>query len=342
MARDYYKVLGVDRGASEADIKRAYRRLARQYHPDVTGDEPSATEKFKEITAAYEVLSDAKRRRAYDLFGGPTGGDDGGAFGDFGASVQEVWNDVFGRKPNRDPEPGVDVDVDVDVTFTEAFTGTEKHVDVDLLRPCSECRGTGAPSDSVEVECAECRGTGQKGVAGPLPLKRTCPRCDGRGKVHPRPCPACRGTKTRLAQERLKVTIPAGVDTGSRLRLKQKGAAGRNGGPSGDLYVVVAVAPDPRFTRDGEMLQTELRVGLRTALLGGKVDVPLPNGSAKMTIPPGTQGGQVFRIRGRGFPRLASGVPGDALVTIQLRVPTGLNDDARRLVEELAEVLPEL
>lgn len=342
--KDYYRSLGVPKGASEGEIKRAYRKLARQLHPDVTGDDPRSTERFKEITEAYEVLSDAKRRRSYDLFGAP------------GASSQpeppfagfaDAFADVLRRTQRRSagPEPGIDVERELVVTLAEAATGCEKLLDIEVTRTCATCEGAGFPKDKPPETCPECHGAGTKG--GTFPLKRTCSKCDGTGTFRRYTCKACAGDGTRKEKDRLKVTVPAGVDTGTRLRLKTRGEAGRNNGPPGDLYVVLQVSADDRFERDGVDLKTTLRIGLKEALLGGRAEVPLPDGSAVMTIPPGTQGGQVFRIRGRGMPRMPSAAKGtaggtasagDVLVTVQLRIPKYLSADARALVEKLAAV----
>lgn len=341
--RDYYKTLGVSKGATEAEIKRAYRRLARQLHPDVTGDDPRSTERFKEITEAYEVLSDPRRRRNYDLFGAPA--DRGRPAPDAGpqpfADFADAVADVLRRTQRKGgPEPGVDVERTVQITLTEAATGCEKLVDLDLMRPCESCAGKGFPSDKPPEPCPDCQGSGTKG--GAFPLKRTCRRCEGLGTVRRYTCKACAGEGQRREKETLKVTIPAGVDDGTRLRLKGRGEAGRHNGAPGDLYVVVAVDADARFERDGADLKTTVRVGLRDALLGGRTEVPLPDGSAVMTIPAGTQGGQVFRVRGRGMPRMNGGRPGDVLVTVQLRIPRELSPDARAMIEKLAGILPEL
>jgi molecular chaperone DnaJ len=338
-ARDYYKVLGVPRKATQREIKAAYRRLARKYHPDVTGEDDHATERFKEITEAYETLSDPKRRRAYDLFG--TAKDDTGPFDGFADGVSgfaDLFGDFFrGGDPTK-PAPGVDVEVDLEVTFQEAFDGAQKVVEAELLRPCSECEGRGAPKDVKPGPCDECDGTGKVGAAGPLPFKRACPRCDGRGRVYPKKCKACRGKGSRQEKERLKVTVPPGVDDGSRLRLKKRGAAGHNGGPPGDLYVRVSVADDERFERDGEDVHTQVRVPVSVALLGGHAEVDTPTGRARLTVPAGTQGGQVFRLRDKGFAALGGKRRGDLYVTVQLSVPR-LDDSQRRQVEELRDVV---
>lgn len=337
--RDYYSALGIPKSASEGEIKRAYRRLARKLHPDVTGDDPHSTEKFKQITEAYEVLSDPKRRRSYDLFGAP--GSSSSVDPPF-AGFADAFADVLKRNQRKHagPRPGVDVERDLVITLAEAATGCEKLLEIEVSRACVLCEGAGFPKDKPPETCPECAGAGTKG--GTFPLKRTCNRCEGAGTIRRYTCKACAGEGAAREKDRLKVTVPAGVDTGTRLRLKTRGEAGRDGGIAGDLYVVVAVGADSRFERDGADLKTTLRVGLREALLGGRAEVPLPDGSAVMTIPAGTQGGQVFRIRGRGMPRVGakSGAKanGDVLVTVQLRVPKTLTAETRAIVERLAEL----
>ncbi|HEY4221931.1 MAG TPA: J domain-containing protein [Myxococcota bacterium] len=345
--RDYYKALGVSKGASDAEIKRAYRKLARQLHPDVTGDDPKSTERFKMITEAYEVLSDPKRRRTYDLFGGPSSSSaPDPPFAGFADAVQDVLRRNQKRGAAGGKEPGIDIERTVDVTLAEAATGCEKVVELDLLRPCSACDGKGYPKDKPPETCPECSGSGTKG--GTFPLKRTCPRCEGAGTIRRYTCKTCAGDGSKREQERLKITVPAGVDTGTKLRMKGRGEAGRNGGEPGDLYAVIDIRDDPRFERDGVHLKTTLRIGIKDALLGARVDVPLPDGTALMTIPAGTQGGQIFRIRGRGMPKLHGSADhnhaqhGDVLVTVQVRVPKTLSPDAKALVEQLAATVPEL
>jgi len=346
---DYYKTLGVQKAATDAEIKTAYRRLARQLHPDVTGDDPKSTEKFKQITEAYEVLSDSRRRRTYDLFGAPSasGGAPGGPpvdtpFSDIADAVADVWRRTQRR---TGPEPGTDIERLVMITLAEAATGCEKVIELDVMRGCVACEGKGHPKDKPPETCPDCAGAGTKG--GTFPLKRTCSRCDGAGVVRRYTCKACAGEGARREKETLKVTVPAGVDNGTRLRMKGRGVAGRNGGAPGDLYAVVDVSPDSRFERDGADLKTTLRVGIKDALLGGRAEVALPHGTAVMTIPAGTQGGQIFRIRGKGMPRLTTATgAGDVLVTVQVRIPTGLSTDARTqlqtMLQKLEQVVPEL
>lgn len=336
VARDYYDILGIPRRAGERDIKAAYRRLARQYHPDVTGDDLRATERFKEITEAYEVLSDPQRRRNYDLFGHPRSPHGGGEFTEGLQELFELVTDVFRGKDAKGPIPGVDVEIEQEVTLEEAYRGTKRTVDVDLIRPCGECEGRGVPRDSREIPCPDCDATGKVSLRGPLPLKRSCSRCEGSGTTHPKKCRACRGAKVRPRRESLVVTVPAGVETGSRLRLRGRGAVGQ-GGPPGDLYVRVRVQPHPSWERKGDDLWAEVRVRISDAVLGSQVEVLLPEGSLHITLPPGTQGGQVFRLQRKGFPSLSTkGRRGDAFVTVQIAVPRTLDAETRAALSELA------
>ncbi|MFZ9888553.1 MAG: DnaJ C-terminal domain-containing protein [Myxococcota bacterium] len=336
MARDYYDILGIPRRAGERDIKAAYRRLARQYHPDVTGDDTRATERFKEITEAYEVLSDPQRRRSYDLFGHPRTAQGGHEFSEGLQELFELVTDVFRGRDTKGPVLGVDIEIEQEVSLEEAYRGTKRTVEADLMRPCGECNGRGVPPDSREIPCPDCGATGKVALRGPFPLKRTCPRCDGVGTPHPTKCRACRGAKVRTRRESLVVTIPAGVETGSRLRLRGRGAVGQDG-PPGDLYVRLRVQQHPMWERKGDDLWTEVRVRISDALLGSQVEVPLPEGTLRITVPEGTQGGQVFRLPRRGFPSLAhQDHRGDAFVTVQIAVPTSLDADTRATLSDLA------
>ncbi len=344
MAKDYYKSLGVSKGASVSEIKRAYRRLARKLHPDVTGDDKRSTDRFKEITEAYEVLSDAKRRRTYDVFGAADAHGSRAPDPPFQAVTQMV-SELFSRGARKvGPQPGVDVEHVVRISLAEALRGVEKTVEVTLLRACDVCSGRGYPADKPPEPCLDCAGTGQR-PGGFLPIGRVCARCEGVGTVRRYTCKACAGEGVRDSTDRLKVTFPAGVDDQTRLRMKGRGAAGLEGGAAGDLYVVVDLIADERFERSGLDLFVDVTISLKLALLGGSVEVVLPDGNARMNIPAGTQGGQVFRLRGKGFASMTRGAKhdvGDVMVTAQLKVPTSLSDEARAAVEALAKLVPGL
>lgn len=337
MARDYYEVLGIDRRASDKEVKAAYRKLARQFHPDVTGEDLRATERFKEVSEAYECLSDPKRRRAYDLFGHPQGE---GGVSDIKEGLQQVvetLGEFFQRRSPRQPEPGTDAEVSLRVTFQQAFEGTREEVEAELLRPCLDCSGSGLEPNEVEKPCTDCHGSGRSRIAGALPLKKSCPTCLGTGHADTQRCRKCGGRSHRVRKERLMVTVPPGVADNARLRLKERGGAGAYGGSPGDLYVRLQVTPDERFHREGDDLHTQVRIGLQEAILGGRVAVPLPVGAARMAIPPGTQGGQVFRLKDKGFPHVGRDGKGDLYVSVQLRIPKTLDDESRALLQALSE-----
>lgn len=342
MARDYYEILGIDRRASDKEVKAAYRKKARQFHPDVTGEDLRATERFKEVSEAYECLSDPTRRRAYDLFGHPDGE---GGLSDLKDGIQQVvesLGDFFQRKAPRQPEPGTDDEVTLRVTFQEAYEGTHKEIEAELLRPCGACDGSGLEKLPEATVCPDCSGTGRSRIAGALPLKKTCMTCQGSGQCDTQRCKKCAGRSHRVRKERLKVKVPPGVAENARLRLKGRGGAGTFGGTPGDLYVRLEVSPDPQFFREKDDLHTQVRVGLKEAIVGGQVDVPLPVGSARMLVPPGTQGGQVFRLKDKGFPHLGKEGNGDLYVSVQLRIPKKLDDESQSLLEKLSERIEEM
>ncbi|MBN2361040.1 MAG: J domain-containing protein [Deltaproteobacteria bacterium] len=339
MARDYYDILGVARNASDREIKSAFRRLARKYHPDVNRNDPRAAERFKEVSAAYEVLSDRKRRRSYDLFGERSqrvdaataaGADPFAGFGDFAS----VINDLFGgRHRPAGPEPGVDVEARVEISLADAVKGAQPTITVRASRQCKSCHGSGARG-GVTTRCPDCNGEGVRRARGPVPFARACPRCNGTGRAVGEVCAACQGEGVREEEQQLRVTIPAGVTSGSRVRLKGQGAAGKRGGAPGDLYLVIEVASDEQFKRDRDDLLTQVRIPFNQAIVGGRVEVTTLDGAVAMVIPAGTQGGQRFRMRGKGSPRLNGGGRGDLLVEVQLDVPRQVDDRARQLLDE--------
>lgn len=353
MATDYYEQLGVSPQATAEEVKRAYRRLARQYHPDANPD-PDAHARFKEIAAAYEVLSDPERRQRYDRFGpegaaGAAGGDPFGAgFGGLG----DIFDTFFGgsgggfggagRGPVG-PPPGSDLEAVVELDFEQAVFGSEAPVIIRTAVACATCEATGAALGSHAETCAECGGAGQvrrvrQSILGQMVTASACPRCGGLGKVIPQPCPECRGEGRLIKDKTYTVDIPAGVDTGSTLRLSNLGAVGPRGGGAGDLYVHVRVRPHPRFDRDGSDLHQELHLPFTQAALGVQLRYETLDGTEDLAVPAGTQTGRSFRLRARGVPRVQGRGRGDLVVTVVVDTATDLNDEQDQLVRRLAEL----
>ena len=348
MAADYYDVLGVPRDADETAIKRAYRQLARKYHPDVADDKASAEHRFKEINEAYEVLSDSAKRANYDRFGhAGVGGGDGG-FGPFGA---EGFGDIFdmffgaargGTAQRRNgPARGSDLRYDVEITLEEAYAGTTRDITFRHLATCVTCRGNGAEPGTLIVPCDRCGGTGIQRQVRQTPLgqfvtQTTCAKCAGDGQIVQTPCSTCRG-RGRVEQEKsLQVRIPAGVDDGSRIRITGSGEAGMRGGGDGDLYVYLSIAPHAVFKRDGLDVLLDVAIAFPQAALGGEIMVRSLDGEIPLTLHPGTQSGSQYRLRGRGMPSVRGGAKGDELVTVHVVVPTRLSKRERELLEEYA------
>ncbi|MDE2573265.1 MAG: molecular chaperone DnaJ [bacterium] len=352
--RDYYEVLGVPRGTSESEIKRAYRQLARKHHPDVAEDKAHASEFFKEINEAYEVLSDPGKREQYDRFGtvGNGAGASGfGGFGDFGPFAGEGFGEIFdmffggGRTQSRQrggPQRGSDLRYDLEITLEEAYTGVDREITFSHLAQCATCDGSGAAPGTKPQTCLQCGGTGQLRQVRSTPLGQfvtatTCSRCGGEGRITPDPCPTCHG-RGRTEQERvLSVHIPAGVDGGSRIRIGGSGEAGVRGGPSGDLYVYLSVAEHELFKRDGLDLSLAMPISFSQAALGSEVSIPtLSDEPASLRVPAGTQTGTIFRVRGKGMPSVRGGGHGDLLVRVNVAVPRKLTKHQRELLEEFA------
>jgi len=347
--RDYYEILGVDRNASEAEIKRAYRRLARKYHPDVNKS-PEAEEHFKEINEAYEVLSDPEKRATYDRFGhaGPPGlGFEGFGFRDPFEIFEEVFGFGFGRRGRRAryaPQRGSDLRYNLTISFEEAAFGCEKEIEIPRMETCPTCHGSGAEPGTTPVRCPQCNGTGEvrnarQSIFGSFVTVTTCPRCGGEGEVVSTPCHECHGRKLVERVRRIVVEIPAGVDNGSHIRLLGEGEAGRYGGPPGDLYVAVSVERHRYFRRQDNNILLELPINIAQAALGDEVEVPTLEGIANLSIPPGTQTGKTFRLRGKGVPYLHGDGRGDQLVTVYVVTPTHLNEHQKKLLHELAKTL---
>lgn len=354
MARDYYDVLGIARNASKDDVKTAFRKLARQYHPDVS-QEADAEEKFKEINEAYEVLSDDQKRQRYDRFGhaGVQGNAGfGGAAG--AAGFEDIFEDFFssfvGRQNGRrrGPRPGGDIRVDVTIDFEEAAFGVEKEIDYFRLEECEECHGSGAREGSAPITCPECNGSGEtrqvrQTFVGSVVRVTTCPRCGGKGHIVEDPCTNCDGSGRKRKQATVSVPIPGGVSDGLRMKIPNEGDVGENGAPTGDLYVVIHVKEHEYFKRRESDIILDLPINVAQAALGDKIMVPTLDGEVEMTIPQGTQTGKVFRLRGKGVPRLrsdgSSASRGDQLVYITVEVPTKLTEEQRELFEQLATTM---
>jgi molecular chaperone DnaJ len=347
--RDYYEVLGVARGASESEIKSAYRKLALKYHPDRNSGDKEAEERFKEAAEAYAVLGDGEKRQRYDAYGhagvsGSAGGFDPTVFSDFGDILGDFFGfgDVFGRRSRGGPRRGADLRYDLELGFEEAAFGTETHIAIPKSEACSTCSGTGAAPGTEPVRCTACGGAGQVTFQqGFFSVARTCGRCRGAGKVIDNPCKACRGQGQVPVERQLQIRVPAGVDTGSQLRIAGEGEPGLQGGPPGDLYVVVRAREHRVFKRDGTSLFCELPVTVAQAALGGSVEVPtLEGGKTKVTLPEGTQPGAVLRVRGQGVPQLGGKGRGDLHVLVRVVVPHKLNAEQKKLMEQLAKTLP--
>ncbi|MBI3978722.1 MAG: molecular chaperone DnaJ [Chloroflexi bacterium] len=348
--RDYYEVLGIGRSATEEEIKKAFRRLAFQYHPD-RNRETDAEARFKEINEAYEVLADPEKRAQYDRFGhnGPQGiGAGTGDFSNFGGfGFGDIFEAFFGgasTATRRGPQRGADLRYNLTITFEDAVFGTEKELEIPRIETCSVCHGVGAQPGTQPVRCPNCGGTGevrrvQQSVFGQFVNVTACERCRGEGRVITSPCPQCRGAGQERRTRKLSVRIPAGVDSGTRIRLSGEGESGTRGGPPGDLYVDIAVRPHKLFQRDGDNILLEMPINVVQAALGDEIDVPTIDGKATLKIPPGSQSGKVFILRERGVPNVRGGGRGDQLVQIRVVTPTGLNDKQRKLLAEFGKTL---
>lgn len=347
--RDYYETLGVDQNASDENLKKAFRKLARQYHPDLhhgEQDKKQAEEKFKEVNEAYEVLSDRDKRTRYDTFG-HAGAQGGGGFdgfefgrGGFGDVFNDIFEDFFSGSSGRPQQGkrGSDLQYNMELSFEEAVYGKEANLKVPRWESCAGCRGTGAKSSAGIKICPSCKGAGRLRLQqGFFSINRSCHQCEGTGHIITDPCGTCRG-RQRVRQERtLSVTIPAGIETGMRLRLSDEGEHGVNGGPPGDLYVAISVKLHAYFSRVGNDIVCEIPVNFVTAALGGKMEVPTLKGPTVIKIPAGTQHDKVMRIRGLGVPSLKGHQPGDHLFRIKIAIPTKLNGKQKELLTEFAK-----
>lgn len=342
--QDYYEILGIKKEASTDDVKKAYRRLARKYHPDLNPGDAAAEKKFKEINEAYEVLRDPKKRSEYDQYGKAAFEGAGGFEGfrtqdtgfDFGfGGMEDIFSDLFGGgfRQRETPLKGADLETHLDITLEEAYKGVTKPVTLTREVMCKGCGGTGAQASK---SCSQCKGTGSiKQSRGVFRLSQPCPACHGSGRVITKTCPVCRGNGSTVATETIKIKIPPGANTGSRVRLKGMGGAGMKGGSPGDLYISLTVMPHPVFKRDGNNIYVEVPVSVVEAVLGGKIKVPTLEGSVTMTLPPGTDSGKKFRLKGKGIPNKKTGITGDEFAIIKIVVPKKVSSKTKEALEEI-------
>ncbi|WP_099187348.1 molecular chaperone DnaJ [Tepidibacter mesophilus] len=353
--RDYYEVLGVEKGASDQELKKAYRKLAMKYHPDRNPDNKEAEEKFKEANEAYEVLSDSQKRQNYDQFGhaganggfGGHGGFDfnGSGFGGFEDIFGDMFGDIFGGGRSRrrnGPERGSDIRYRMSISFEEAAFGTEKEININRSENCEECSGTGAKPGTSKKTCPTCGGSGevkqaQRTPFGTMMNVRACHACSGSGSIIETPCTKCGGKGEISKKKQVNIKIPAGIDEGSAIRLSGEGELGLRGGPRGDLYVVIDVLPHKLFERDGNDVYCEMPITFAQAALGDEVEVPTLDGKVKYKIPEGTQTGTVFRLREKGIPRLRSKTRGDQYVKVVVEVPKRLSEKQKDLLKQFAK-----
>ena len=345
MATDYYAALGVSREASPDEIKRAYRKLARQHHPDANREDPDAADRFKEVTRAYEVLSDPDKRQRYDMFGDERAGAGAAGFSDFGG-ISDLFQTFFGggfAGARRGPARGADILAEVVLTLEEAAVGAERDVNLDTLVECEDCAGSGAAPGTYPTRCSECGGTGEvrsarRTMLGNVITASTCPVCSGTGERIDDPCKRCSGQGRVQVSDTLTVRIPAGVDDGAQLRVTGRGQAGTRGGRSGDLYVSIRVTPHPIFRRAGNDLGCEVSVPMTIAALGGEIEVPTLEEPESIDISPGIQSGEVVRLKGKGMPRVDRGGRGELVVLLKVDTPTDLDAEQAELLRQVAQL----
>jgi molecular chaperone DnaJ len=347
--RDYYEVLGVNRDASDDDIKKSYRKLAMKWHPDRNPDNPKSEENFKEAKLAYEILSDAKRRAAYDQFGHAgvdpstmAGAGAGAGFSGFGDVFSDIFGEIFGgagRTGRSSVFRGADLRYNLEISLEQAAKGFETRIRIPTMAECATCKGSGAKPGTQPQTCSTCRGAGQVRVSqGPFSIQQTCPRCHGTGKMIANPCTTCSGAGRVKHQKTLQVRIPSGVDEGDRVRLSSEGEPGVNGGPPGDLYVQVHIKPHPVFQRDHDDLHCEMPVSFSTAALGGDIDIPTLDGTARIKVPAESQSGKTFRLRGKGIKGVRSDFPGDLFCHVVVETPVNLTDRQKELLREFETI----
>jgi len=357
--RDYYEILGLDKNATDADIKKAYRKLAKKYHPDLNPGDKTAEAKFKEVNEAYEVLSDPKKKAQYDRFGhagmdnngfGGFGGFSGGFedfdFGGIGDIFESFFGGAgFGRSRTRNgPQKGADIKYSMEITFEEAAFGTEKEISINRMESCTTCGGSGAKPGTSPTTCTHCNGTGQIQYKQSTPFGqfvnvKTCDVCHGEGKIIVNPCQTCNGRGKVRKKVNIKVRIPAGIDDGQTISLRGEGEAGTRGGPSGDLFILIRVKPHALFKRQGNDVVCEIPITFVQAALGAELEVPTLDGKVRYNIPEGTQTGTVFRLRGKGIPYLRGSGRGDQYVKVHVEVPKKLNEKQKNALKEFAELI---
>jgi molecular chaperone DnaJ len=350
--RDYYEVLGLKRNASDADLKGAFRKLAKDCHPDRNPGDKDAEHRFKEVNEAYEILKDPQKRAAYDQFGhaafeGGRGPGGPGGFGpDFASSMSDIFDDLFGefmggrrgggQRSRTGRERGADLRYNMEISLSDAFVGKNAEIIVPTSVACETCSGTGAKVGTSATTCPTCAGHGKvRASQGFFTIERTCPACHGRGEVIQDPCPSCSGSGRLTKERKLAVNIPAGVEDGTRIRLAGEGEAGLRGGPAGDLYIFLSIKPHEFFQRDGADIFCKVPISMTTAALGGQIDVPTVEGSiTRVKVPEGTESGKQFRLRGKGMPVLRSKVAGDMYIQVEVETPKNLTRRQRELLEE--------